>query len=126
MMELINKAERAAAQLRAMLVRQPAAVAPLDQHGAAIGPFEQPGDVQQRGFSGARRADQRDNLAGKQREVHAVQHRQRDAAAGLFAGQFGCAPPLQLRAPSPSRIARRRGRQSRTVSRCSMDLGQPG
>ena len=80
MMELIDEAERAAAQQGALLVRQPAAVAPLDQHRAAIGPLQQPGDVQQRRFSGARRADQRDDLAGQQREVHAVQHRQRDAA----------------------------------------------
>ena len=80
MVELVDEAERAAPQQGAVLVGQAAAIAPLDQHGAAIGPLEQPGDMQQRRFAGARRADQRDDLAGPQREVDAVQHRQLGAA----------------------------------------------
>ena len=75
-MELVNEAERPPAQQGAMLVGQVAAIAPLDQDGAAIGPLQQPSDMQQGRFAGARRAHQRDDLAGAEHEIGAVQHRQ--------------------------------------------------
>ena len=80
MVELIDETERAASQRCALLVRQPAAVASLDQYRTVVRPLQQPGDMQQRRFPGARRPDQRDDFAGKQREVHPVQHRKRDTA----------------------------------------------
>ena len=79
-MELIYEAESAATQGGAMLVRQIAAIAPVDQHGPAIRPLEQPCDMQQRRLAGARGADQRDDLARPQRQIDAVQHRDLDAA----------------------------------------------
>jgi hypothetical protein len=80
MVELIDKAERAAAQQGAVLVRKAAAVAALDEDRAAVRAFEEAGDVQHRRFAGARGADQRDDLAGSEREVDAVEHRELDPA----------------------------------------------
>ena len=80
MMELIDEAERAAAQQGAVLVGQSAAVAVPDHHRAAIRPLQQPGDMQHRRFAGARRPDQRDDLAGVERQIDAVQHGDRDRA----------------------------------------------
>ena len=58
---------------------------------AAIRPFEQPGDMQQCRFAGARRADQRHDLAGIERQIDAVQHDNLAAAASEDA-----AHPAQL------------------------------
>ncbi len=90
-MELIDETERAAAQRCALLVGQAAAVAPLDQHRPLCWLLQEPGDVQQRRFPGPGRPDQRDDLARPQRQVHPVQHRERNAALPehlSYAAQF--------------------------------------
>ena len=74
MMELVDETDFRAPQQGTPLVRQAAAILAADQHGAAIGALQQPRDMQQRRFAGARRADQRDDFARPQHQINAVQY----------------------------------------------------
>ena len=78
-MKLIDKAERTAPQHRSVLIGEGAAIAPLDQNGAAARALQQPRHMQHRRFAGPRRPNQRDDFAGRKHEVDAVQHRKLDA-----------------------------------------------
>src|SRR5215471_17357265 len=80
MMKLIDEAERASAQHRAVFIGQAAAIASCDQHSAAIRPLQEARDMQHRRFAGPRWSDERDDLAGHEREIDAVQYRQLDSA----------------------------------------------
>ena len=80
MVELVDEAERAAAQQGAALVRQRAAFLAGDADGAGVGPLQEAGDMQQGRFAGARGTHQRDDLARRQRQVDAVEHVQFDPA----------------------------------------------
>src|SRR5260370_1438197 len=114
MVELIDEAEGAAAQEGAVLVGKAAAVAALDEDRAAIRPLQQAGDMQHRRFAGARRPDQRDDLAGREpagggQRGHTPtprerRHRRKSAASGGGAGRRpGKAPPPPPPPPPPRR-----------------------
>ena len=95
MVELVDEAQLGAAQQGAPLVGQAAAILAADQDRAAVGPLQEAGDVQQGRLAGARRPDQRHDLARPQREIDAVQH-----------DQLGSGLPED--APHPAQFERRR------------------
>ena len=74
MMELIDEADVAAPDAGAFGIAQRGAVAPVQQHRTAIGAVEQPGDLEQRRFAGARRGDQRHRLALVKLRRRTVEH----------------------------------------------------
>jgi hypothetical protein len=80
--ELIDEAELGQAHARALALRQVGAVHPVDQDAAAVGMLQQAGGVQQRRLARTGWADQPDQFAGTDVEVHAPQHRQALVAAG--------------------------------------------
>jgi hypothetical protein len=80
MVELVDEAERRAAQYSAPLIGKTAAFLAGDPHLAGSGPLQEPSQVQQRRFARPRRTDQRDQLAGPQFQIDAVEHRQLDTA----------------------------------------------
>ena len=74
-MELINEADAVPPDQRPLCVRQPADSAPIYQDLSAIRLFQQPGCMQQSGFSGPGRRHQRHDLTSMQRQIHTAQHR---------------------------------------------------
>jgi hypothetical protein len=75
--ELIDEADRRAAQRGARAVGQLRGGGAPEIDLAAVGLFEEPRHVQQRRLAGARRRDERDRLARLQLERHAAQDVQR-------------------------------------------------
>ena len=85
-MELIDKADCVAPDRGSCRVRQHTSVAAFDKNRAAIRPFQQPGQMQQRRLARTGRCSQRDDFARTQCQVDAAEHRQ-------FAG-FSSIDPL--------------------------------
>ena len=77
MVELIDEADLHAADRGALAIGEPARFrARRCSTSPAVGPLEQPGDVEKRRLAGAGRRDQRDHLAGIDVEVGAVENLQ--------------------------------------------------
>ena len=72
-MELVDETKLRAAHLGALAVRHLSARATVEDDVAAVGPLQKAGDVEERRLAGARRADQRDELARPQRRRGAAQ-----------------------------------------------------
>ena len=74
MVELIDEADLGAAHARALGVAELDAIDAVDHHGAAVGPFEETGDMEQGGLAGAGGPEQGHRLAGIKRGGRALQH----------------------------------------------------
>ena len=87
MVELIDEADLRAAHAGALAVAELDAIDAVDHHGAAIGAFEQSGDVQQRRLARARGPEQGNGLAGIKRGGRALEHLDDARALGISALQ---------------------------------------
>src|SRR5579883_1699776 len=92
--ELVDEAEIAAADAGARIVAQLPAGNAADHHLAAIRPLEEAGDMEQRGFAGARGADKGHDLAGAHGERYAAQHLEGGVALAVGAHDL---PELERR-----------------------------
>ena len=87
MVELIDEADLRAAHAGALAVAELDAIDAVDHHGAAIGAFEQSGDVQQRRLPRPRGPEQGNGLAGIKRGGRALEHFDDAGALGVSALQ---------------------------------------
>src|SRR6202022_169257 len=82
---LVDEADIGAADLGPLDVGQSGSRRAADIDFAVVGAFEQAGDMQQRRFAGARRRYQGDRLSRPQRELGAVEDRQRGCPLRVLA-----------------------------------------
>src|SRR4051812_5467654 len=73
-MKLVDEPDSDAPNSGPRRIVERGAVVPTDEHLAARGRFEQPGDVQERRFAGAGRPDKGYDLAGCDREIGIQEH----------------------------------------------------
>ena len=73
-MELVDEAKRAIAQLAARSIGQAIDLPPGDRHRSCSRQVQAAEQLQQRGLAGAGRADDRDALAGGDLEIDALEH----------------------------------------------------
>lgn len=76
MVELVDEADLDTADRGALLVGQAVAITPANLHLAAIRVFQKACEMQEGRFAGAGRCDERDDLAGSQFEIGALEDRQ--------------------------------------------------
>ena len=88
MMKLIDEADIGAPDAGALDVGHVRGGDSVDIDFAAVGVFEQAGDVQQRRFAGARRSDQRHRLAGPDRKLGALENVERGIALAKAPGDL--------------------------------------
>ena len=81
--ELVDEADLAAANTRALVVGKPGAGMAVDEDLAGIGLLEKTGNVEQRRLAGAGRGDERDGLAASQREIGPLEDRQQGLALAV-------------------------------------------
>ena len=87
MVELIDEADLGAAHAGALAVAELDAIDAVDDHGAAVGAFEQTCDVEERRLPRSRGAEQRHGLAGIKRGGRALEHLDDARALGVRALQ---------------------------------------
>ena len=84
MMELVDEADLHAPHAGLLVVGKLGAIDAVDENLAAVGAFEKSRDMEQRRFARARRPEQRDGFAGRERGGGALQDV--DAAIALGVG----------------------------------------
>ncbi len=84
-MELIDEADFGAPERRALVVVHRRGRGAADRHLAGVGPLQQPRQMQERRLARSRRGDQRDRLAGREREARAIQDLDRRLPAPIAA-----------------------------------------
>ena len=85
-MELIDEAHLHAAHAGLLVVGEPAAIDAVDEHLAAVGALQQPGDVKQGRLAGAGRPEQSDGFSREERCRRPLQDV--DAAVALGIGSL--------------------------------------